>query len=206
MQKVTSTEQVRRAAEENRQRNARTVSAPKTAPGFVPALAAFVLVLGCGVFVFLHEEARISELQEELQSVREPLAALRVENAALTRDKVELESRLTDAQLANRQQIDELKGRSNALKYEKETLFSDVSAKEKKIAELEAEIAGWYDREAQLMKLIETAKTSVSMAQADAQTARAEAAEARTAAAEARVAASRAQAAAVPAPAASTAS
>ena len=129
---------------------------------FLTASGLFLLIGTCLAGLYFYEESKISELQERFSLAIAPLSRLKSENTVLLNDKTALESQVKALDEENKQKIDDLSGRAKVLRYEKETLESDIAAKEKKITELEDRIQRQDLKEEQLMALIEQAKKQLA--------------------------------------------
>lgn len=144
-------------------------TSPRKSPAlFLTALAFFLVMGACLAGLYFYEESRISELQNRLAAAIAPLGRLRSENTALLNSKMALENQVKALDEENKEKINELRGRTKVLQYEKETLEFDIAAKEKKIEEMGEQIQKQDQKEEQLMTLIEHAKKQLAAQSAEA--------------------------------------
>ena len=129
---------------------------------FLTALAVFFLTGAVAAGIYFYEESRIEDLKRDLAAAQAPVAALRSENEALRREKTAVTAQFAEETKKNLQKIDDLLGKDKVLQYQSETIEADNAAKEKKIAELEAQIEKQGQKEESLMALIEEAKKQLA--------------------------------------------
>ena len=190
---------VEKASQERDSGKPRPVNSPVS---FLAAAAVFLL-MGAGLAaLYVYEEQKVTALESRLSEKETAAAELARQNELLSAKQVELEERVFAAKEEQKQRVDELLGRAKVLQYEKETLDSDVAAKEKKIAELEGRISKQEEREAELMNLIELAKNQLADQKTAAERAVKAAKEEAEAEAAAAAAAAAAEVSAAPSPAA----
>lgn len=154
---------VKKASEEKEERNFSSQAVyRKPAPSFLAASVISIVLLAGLAILFFYEESKIASLRSDFEVAQGSLKELKERNASLLTEKTSLEAAFNEENQKSRQKIDELLGKDKVLQYQNETVEADNTQKEKKIAELQAQIQQQDEKEEKLMALIEEAKKQMN--------------------------------------------